>query len=518
MSSSCLPYESFITLDRNKGKSLDKSLETMRIPRFLRDFVRRIGFRFVVESFIGCWGVALLTFCGFVLHFNSSTIGFLFLLSVVAVAIVCGFWQATVVSLFAALCLDYFFEQPIFVLTISDPQDWIALGSFEISALVVSRLSSKEQRNAREVMRQRTGMEQLYELSRSTLLLDLHEAPGPQLVQLIHRIFSAEAVALFDANLGRLDKAGSWTPDEQELARQCYLLDAAREDAVTHTSQRVLKLGTSSIGAFVIRGDVSPLVVNALASLAAIAFERFNSFEKENRAEAARQSEQLRTVVLDSLAHAFKTPLTAIQTASSGLLELGGLDAAQSELVTLIDEESIQLNELCTRLLQTARLEAAKLSIEKDDVSVSQLIHQAMAEQAGRVTDHQLEVSISDPNLAVRGDRELLTMILVQYMDNAAKYSIPGSPIEIAARESRSEVLISVHNEGPTIRMEDRDRIFDRFYRSPDTRHAADGTGIGLSIVKKAAEAHRGHVWVISDEKEGTTFYLSLPQASRRSH
>jgi two-component system sensor histidine kinase KdpD len=107
-------------------------------------------------------------------------------------------------------------------------------------------------------------------------------------------------------------------------------------------------------------------------------------------------------------------------------------------------------------------------------------------------------------------------MILVQYMDNAAKYSIPGSPIEIAAKESRSEVLISVHNEGPTIRMEDRDRIFERFYRGPDTQHSADGTGIGLSIVKKAAEAHRGHVWVISDEKEGTTFYLSLPQASRR--
>jgi two-component system sensor histidine kinase KdpD len=254
-----------------------------------------------------------------------------------------------------------------------------------------------------------------------------------------------------------------------------------------------------------------------LASLASIAFERVHSFEKENRAEAARQSEQLRTAVLDSLAHAFKTPLTAIRTASSGMLEMGGLTSAQAELATLIEEESVKLNELCTRLLQTARLEAEQLSFEKDDLVVSQLISHAVAEQAGRVADHQVEVSVSDPNLAVRGDKELLTMILVQYMDNAAKYSVPGSTIGISVKESRSEVLISVHNDGPAIRIEDRDRIFDRFYRSPDTQHAAPGTGVGLSIVKKAAEAHRGHVWVISDEKEGTTFYLSLPQASRRS-
>ena len=489
----------------------------MKTPAFLRDFTRRLGPRFGIECLLGCWGIALITFCGFVLHFNASTEGFLFLLCIVAVAIVAGFWQATIASIFAALCLDYFFETPILVLTISDPQDWIALGAFEISALVVSRLSSKEQRNAREATRQRTGMEQLYELSRSTLLLDLHEAPGRQLVQLIRRIFDAKAVALYDANLGRLDTIGSWLSDEMELAKTCYLLDAPHDDPVTGTSQRVLRLGMNSVGAFAIRGEISPLVVNALASLASIAFERVHSFEKENRAEAARQSEQLRTAVLDSLAHAFKTPLTAIRTASSGMLEMGGLTSAQAELATLIEEESVKLNELCTRLLQTARLEAEQLSFEKDDLVVSQLISHAVAEQAGRVADHQVEVSVSDPNLAVRGDKELLTMILVQYMDNAAKYSVPGSTIGISVKESRSEVLISVHNDGPAIRIEDRDRIFDRFYRSPDTQHAAPGTGVGLSIVKKAAEAHRGHVWVISDEKEGTTFYLSLPQASRRS-
>jgi two-component system sensor histidine kinase KdpD len=109
-------------------------------------------------------------------------------------------------------------------------------------------------------------------------------------------------------------------------------------------------------------------------------------------------------------------------------------------------------------------------------------------------------------------------MILAQYIDNARKYSTAGTPIEIAARASHSEVLISVHNFGSTIRIEDRERIFERFYRSPELKDAVPGTGIGLSVARKAAEAHHGHVWVISDDTEGTTFFFSLPMDARRPH
>jgi two-component system sensor histidine kinase KdpD len=108
-------------------------------------------------------------------------------------------------------------------------------------------------------------------------------------------------------------------------------------------------------------------------------------------------------------------------------------------------------------------------------------------------------------------------MILTQYIDNARKYSTAGTPIEIAARASHTEILISVHNFGSTIRIEDRERVFERFYRSPELKNAVPGTGIGLSVVRKAAEAHNGHVWVISDDKAGTTFYLSFPMAPRRT-
>jgi two-component system sensor histidine kinase KdpD len=450
------------------------------------------------------------------LHFNSAPVGFLFLMVVVTVAILGGFWQATIVSILACACLDYFFYTPVLQFTIADPQDWVALGAFELSALVVSRVSSREQRSTKEATLQRTSMEQLYELSRSTLLLNLHQPPGPQLTQLILRIFDVTSVAIFDANSGQCDRAGDWTEEEAELAKECFLLQTEGLDLVTMTTRRQLRVGADTIGALTIRGELSPLVANALASLTAITLDRSVSFEKESRIEAAHQSERLRAAVLDSLAHAVKTPLTAIQTANAGLSEVGKLNAPQKELVSLVQEETDQLAQLCTRLLQTARLEAEELSLEKEEIAVGDLVEKAIQKQSGHLGGHAVEVAVLDPAVTVRGDSDLLSMAVAQYLDNAIKYSFTGTAIQVAARESHSEVLISVHNYGPTIPITDREKIFQRFYRSEGSGRMAEGTGIGLSTVKMAADVHRGHVWVISDANEGTTFFLSLPQEGRR--
>ena len=472
--------------------------------------------RFLGGSLAGCWIVVLLGFSGFVLHFNSATVGFLFLLVVVSVAILCGFWQATIVSILACACLDYFFYPPLFVFSIGDPQDWVALGAFEISALVVSHVSSREQRSTKDATLQRNSMEQLYEVSRSTLLINLHQPPGPQLAHLIQRIFGVAGVAIFDANSGKCDRAGIWTDDEMDLAKECFLTQTEGEDSVTQTTRRQLRAGVDTIGALTIRGDLSPLVANALASLAAITLDRSVSFEKESRIEAAHQSERLRAAVLDSLAHAVKTPLTAIQTANAGLSEVGTLNSPQKELVSLVEEESNQLGQLCNRLLQTARLEAEELTLGKEEIAVGDLVSKAIQKQSGHMGGHAVEVAVPDPALTVRGDCDLLSMALTQFLDNAVKYSFIGTPIQVAARESHSEVLISVHNYGPAIPIADRESIFQRFYRSEGSSHLAAGTGIGLSTVKMAADTHRGHVWVISDANEGTTFFLSLPQEGRK--
>jgi two-component system sensor histidine kinase KdpD len=489
----------------------------MKISEVLDQPRRRTRRQFLGESLAGCWVIALLAFAGYVLHFTSAPVGFLFLLVVVTEAILCGFWQATIVSVFACACLDYFFYPPILVFSISDPQDWVSLGAFEISALVVSRVSSREQRSSREAIFQRTAMEQLYELSRSTLLINLHKPPGPQLAELIQRIFSVDAVAIFNANSAKTDLSGIWAEDELEGAKDCFIAQADAHDAASHTSKRVLRVGSNAVGAIAIRGNLSRLVTDALASLAAIALDRCVSFENESRIEAANQSERLRAAVLDSLAHAVKTPLTAIQTASSGLREVGSLNEAQARLVSLVEDESSQLNLLCNRLLRTAKLEPNQLSLGQDEIAVADLVSKVLKEQSPRMAGHPVEVAVADADLTICGDSELLSMALVQFLDNAAKYSFTGRAVKVAAWESHSEVMISVHNYGPAIPISDRERIFQRFYRSDGSKNMAAGTGVGLSAVKMAAEAHHGHVWVISNRNEGTTFFLSLPHHGRRS-
>jgi two-component system sensor histidine kinase KdpD len=310
---------------------------------------------------------------------------------------------------------------------------------------------------------------------------------------------------------------GDWLADEQRLAQECCLRDAAQDDRETETSRRILQAGSGPVGALVVRGKLSPLEMDSLASLSAIAIDRHQSLKKEEMADAARKGEELRAAVMDALAHEIKQPLTTVQAASSGLLELGGLTETQLDLVTMIDDEAVRLNELCTRLLLTAKLESEQVVLKTDEVNVRELVTEVLNSRSAERVRNRIEVMVEEPALTVRVDRALLAMILTQYIDNAWKYSTPDTPIEIEARRSHTELLISVRNFGSTIRTEDRERIFDRFYRVPEIEHSVPGTGIGLSVVKKAAEAHHGHVWVISNEREGTTFFLSLPIGGRRT-
>ena len=465
---------------------------------------------FLAKSALGILGFGALTAGALLLHLNLATVGPLYLLAIVVVALHWGFWQATVVSAVAVLCECYFFVPPVFSFDIADAESYLALIVFEFCALIVSRLSAREQRNAREAEVQRRSMEMLYELSRRTQQLDLLQPPGSQLLHLVRELFAVDAVAIFDSDLDTIDVFGSFPSDAGEMARNTCYFEVNQDYNGLDLSRRVLRLGMAPIGALLIGGRLNPLTVDAIASLVSITFDRYRSFASETKAAAAHQSEQLRTTVLDGLAHAFKTPLTAIRTASSGLIELGDLKPAHADLAALIDEQAVLLNNLTSRLLQPARLDAGQVGLKKEMVPIADLIEEVAAEQSEKLGDHSLQISISDKSLAARGDRELLAAIVTQFVDNAAKYSTPGSSIKISAQESASEVLIAVHNQGPLILQQDRERIFERFYRCPETQHRAPGTGIGLSIAKKAAEVHNGHVWVISDEQEGTTFFLSI--------
>ena len=478
-----------------------------------RDRAREV----VYQGAIILVSLACLTYLAFILHVKASSAGFLYLLLVVIIALRLGFGAATVASLLAVNCLNYFFVPPVLTFRISDPEDFVALGAFEFTALVVSRLSTQVQLQARIARHQSADRQKLYQLTRGVLLLDPSRPISSQVLGLIQATLRTQSAALFDEASVRTYSVGTMTAELEAAAREAYAQDRDSNDPASDTWTRVLGLGGKAIGAIALRSkDLNPEVVDAVASVAAIAIERSRSLDRAARAETAKHSEQLRAAVLDSLAHAFKTPLTTILAASSGLLEAGTLQGMERELITLIDQESERLNNLATQLLRTARLDQGPIRpMEKCDLReiAGQVLKDLSWELAGRPVTTQ----IPEPSRSVRGDRELIAMGITQLVDNAAKYSTPGSVITISAERRGKETVLSVHNNGPVIEPEDRERIFERFYRGKGSEHLAAGTGIGLSVTKRAAEAHGGRAWVDSEEGRGTTFYIALPQEQSRT-
>ncbi|MDE3149400.1 MAG: DUF4118 domain-containing protein [Acidobacteriota bacterium] len=433
------------------------------------------------------------------------------LLVVVPIALFGGFWQALIVSLFAVAARGYFISwQPRLKLS-GDLTGLVTLLVFMLIAFTVSRLSARVAGHTRESESWGGQVHDLYEFTRRTLQMNLHVEPGPQLAELIHEIFALEAVAVFDADLHSVYQAGYWSVNPQELAQNVYYFETSDDDPTTGLGRRVVRLGTVPVGSLVVRGETSPLINSAIASLIAITFDRYRAFANESRIETERRTEQLRATVLDSLAHAYKTPLTAIRAASTGLGEMGHLSAGQAELVALIDEQTDLLGELTTRLLTTARLDAGEVKIHAVPVAVGPMIEEVLASLKDRLASMKVAVDLEDDDLVLCCDRQLMVMLLTQYIDNACKYSIYGTTITIRAVREKAEVIFSVHSFGPVIPMADRERIFDRYYRSATYSNRAPGTGIGLSVAKRVALIHGGYVWVTSDEIEGTTFFAAIP-------
>ena len=392
----------------------------------------------------------------------------------------------------------------------------VMLLAFALVASLIILFLMRARNNAREAASWRAQVLDLHELTRRTLEMNLRLEPGPQLAELVHDIFALEAVAVFDAELHQVYAAGHWNANSQELAQNVYYFGTSDDDPKIGLGRRVVRLGTVPIGSLVVRGDTNPLTNNAIASLIAIAFDRYRAFANESRMETERRTEQLRSTVLDGLAHAYKTPLTAIRAASTGLGEMGNLSPGQAELVALIDEQTGLLADLTTRLLTTARLDAGEVIVHATPVDVAPLVEEVVTSLGDRLASMKVELDIPEKRVVLECDRQMMVMLLTQYIDNACKYSIFGSTITIRAEKVHAEIVFSVRSFGPVILINDRERIFDRYYRSTTRASRASGTGIGLSVAKRVALLHGGSVWVTSDEAEGTTFFAAIPVTAHK--
>jgi two-component system sensor histidine kinase KdpD len=193
---------------------------------------------------------------------------------------------------------------------------------------------------------------------------------------------------------------------------------------------------------------------------------------------------------------------------------MNSYSGAEKRLVTLIDRQAGRLSDLTHHLLLTAKLDKADLKVLPENIDLAQLIESSVRDFSQELVGHAIELQGTFGHKTVRGDRKLLHMALSQVLDNAAKYSRPGSPIVIAIMEEKNEVAISIRNEGSFIPAEEREKVFQRFYRCSGSAGNISGTGIGLSVVRRIAEAHQGRVSVESDSASGTTFAITLPHTT----
>jgi two-component system sensor histidine kinase KdpD len=439
---------------------------------------------------------------------NPITSALTYLVLILFIASGWGIGPSTAASVAAVLALNFFFLPPVGTLTIADPQNWVALGAFLVTAIVASQLSGRARQRALDAVERQRDLERLYALSRSILLSEQTEAMPSLIAQRIAATFEVPGVALYDADSDSVALGGGEMPHVdarlRDVARQAISL---REDGVTIVA---IRLGGPPIGSLALAGaHVNDTVLQSIANLAAIALERARGRQATARAEAARQSGELRATILDALAHDFKTPLTSLKVASSDLGSDASLPPRARELAAIVDEETTRLQGLVTDVVRMLRIDAGDFVVRRNRHRVSDIVRAALDHAGRRLDGHQV-VNRVPPDLVVAADGELVGLAVRQLVDNAIKYSPPSSTIELDARAD-GHVDIAVRNTGSVIDARELDRLFERFYRGTMARHVP-GTGIGLFIVREIARAHDGTLTATSAPETGTEFVLSLPR------
>ncbi len=276
-----------------------------------------------------------------------------------------------------------------------------------------------------------------------------------------------------------------------------------------------LRAGVRPRGLLVLQGScLSSESFQAIGGLVSIALDRAQALEDVAKNEASKESERLRTLILDSITHELRTPLTSIKGAASTLLASENVNAEdRRELLTIVDEEADRLNRLVGEAVEMAQLEAQEVHMNFAPVDLGDLVEQARESCAWVASSHPLSVRMPENLPKVAGDPEMVGKVLCNLLDNAAKYSPAGSPIFISAEQRDGFVLTSVADRGVGIDPAEQGLIFDRLYRSRVHSGTTSGTGMGLAISRAIVESHRGTLTVTSQLEYGSVFTFSLPVA-----
>ncbi|HSE97575.1 MAG TPA: ATP-binding protein, partial [Blastocatellia bacterium] len=455
---------------------------------------------------------------------NATTVALSFLLVVLAVASAYGLGPGILGSVAGMLCFNFFFLPPFRTFTIHDPQNWVALFAFLITAVMASQLSAKARARARDAEKRREEVWRLYELSRAIIATPDSETAMSSTARQVVEVFGFDYCAVFASDIaGELQRVAlasdiSFTPDQSELASSYRDGEVRMKDSGeggVKATYAPLKVGVRSIGVMVlVPSTIDRATVEAVAGLVALAIERARFLKELSYTTALKQSDELKSALLASVSHDLRTPLTSIRAAVDSLLqeEIEWDKSALREFHIIISEEVERLARLVQNLLEMARIEAGELNPFTEWGSVSEIFSSVLELAAPAIRNHDIKVDLDEDMPLVKLDPRLIAEALTNLVENAAKYSPPNTAILMKGRVNKNKLIISVKDQGEGIAPDEQERIFNKFYRSPRRdRQYKEGTGMGLAIARGIIQAHGGRIWVDSAPGVGTTFSFMIP-------
>ena len=455
-----------------------------------------------------------------------------FLLGVVYIAARLGRGPSIYASVVAVLLFNFLFTPPHYTFTVTDTKYIFTFVVMFSIGVMISALTSRIKEQAELSRRRERHTEALYRLSRRLAgTLGSHQLVAAAEAQLAEMVGGEVVIFLPDEHQTlhpalRRGQGFAEHPTEVAVALWVYergRLAGAGTDTLPNAQALYLPLvgPEGTVGVLAIhRSQVERLstpeqrqLLETFASQIALALERDRLAEEAQRVLAQAQAEHLRSALLSSVSHDLRTPLAAIAGASSSLLTSTSMDdPTRRELLQMVYEEAERLSRLVENLLYMTRVESGHMTVHKQWQPLEEVVGTALTRLSQPLSAHAVHIQIAADFPFVPVDGILLEQVLINLLDNAAKYAPAGTPIDLHAWIDAGEALVQVADRGPGLAAEDLGHVFEKFYRGAHTTATGSrGAGLGLAICSAIIQAHGGRIWAENRPGGGACFPFSLP-------
>jgi two-component system sensor histidine kinase KdpD len=434
----------------------------------------------------------------------------------------------------AVAAFDFFFVPPQLTFAVSDIQYLITFAIMLVVALVIYNLTAsvRLQANVAGHRERRTAL--LYAMSRELAATRGQENMARAAVRHVGEVFDSQVVILLPDENGRLEypktpsmptslrgadlAVAQWVQDHGEPAGLGTDTLPATEALYLPLKGTQANLGVLGVLPANPRRVLLPEQLHLLETFAAqiaLALERAQLAERAQRASIDAETEGVRNSLLASISHDLRTPLAVIAGASSSLAERGEKLAAEERkaLAGSIYEQSQEMSQLVANVLEMTRLEAGGIAPQLEWHALGEIVGSALARLRDRLAGHAVTVDIPRGLPLVRVDAGLMEQVFVNLLENAAKYTPPGTPVHVSAVTYAGEAIVSVEDEGPGLPPGDEDALFGKFQRGAP-EGAVGGVGLGLAICRAIVKLHGGRIWADRRPKGGAAFRFALPLES----